>query len=116
MKSLGEIIDIMNALGYLKFIKDETWINYRYKRVFQKDLDLENPKNFNEKMQCLKLYYRNPICSDMIDKVKAKDFVKSRLGEEVTIPTLGTWENFFEIDWDELPSQFVLKCNHDSGG
>lgn len=116
MKSLSEIIDIMNARGYLKFIKDETWIKYRYKRVFQKDLDLENPKTFNEKMQWLKLYYRNPICSDMVDKVKAKDYVKSRLGEEVTIPTLGTWENFFEINWDELPSQFVLKCNHDSGG
>lgn len=33
-----------------------------------------------------------------------------------TIPTLGVWNSFDEIDWDSLPSQFVLKCNHDSGG
>ena len=26
------------------------------------------------------------------------------------------WNSFDEIDWDSLPSQFVLKCNHDSGG
>ena len=33
-----------------------------------------------------------------------------------TIPTYGVWNSFDEIDWDILPNQFVLKCNHDSGG
>ena len=32
------------------------------------------------------------------------------------IPTLGVWNHFDEINFDELPNQFVLKCTHDSGG
>ena len=30
------------------------------------------------------------------------------------IPLLGVWDDFDDIDFDELPDQFVLKCNHGS--
>jgi hypothetical protein len=29
---------------------------------------------------------------------------------------LGVWDSAEEIDFDSLPEQFVLKCNHNSGG
>ena len=32
------------------------------------------------------------------------------------IPLLGSWEEYSDIDFSSLPKQFVLKCNHDSGG
>lgn len=32
------------------------------------------------------------------------------------IPTLGVWDSFDNIDFTNLPNQFVLKCTHDSGG
>ena len=38
------------------------------------------------------------------------------IGEEFIIPTLGVWDSFDQIDFSSLPSQFVLKCTHDSGG
>ena len=33
-----------------------------------------------------------------------------------TIPTLGVWDKFEDIDFNSLPEQFVLKCTHDSEG
>lgn len=89
------------------------------KRVFRKrvgyPLNLENPRTFNEKLQWLKLYDRNPLYTKMVDKYEAKKYVADIIGEEYIIPTLGVWYHFDEIDFDQLPDQFVLKCNHDSG-
>ncbi len=116
MRSLKEIISILNYRGYLRFIPDKVWIKHRYKQVFNKKLNLHNPQTFNEKLQWMKLYYRNPLCSSMVDKIEAKKYVEKILGGGYCITTLGVWDSFEEIDWDLLPEQFVLKCNHDSGG
>lgn len=32
-----------------------------------------------------------------------------------TIPTLGIYNSFEEIEWERLPKQFILKATHDSG-
>lgn len=80
-----------------------------------KKLNLDNPKTFNEKLQWLKLYNRKPEYTTMVDKVEVKDYIAKTIGEEYVIPTLGVWENADDIDFDKLPEQFVLKCNHDSG-
>lgn len=79
-------------------------------------LNLKNPKTFNEKLQWLKLYYRDPIMTKMVDKYEAKQYVAERIGEEHIIPTLGVWDSFDNIDFEKLPNQFVLKTTHDSGG
>ena len=87
-----------------------------YKKLLQKKLNLRNPITFNEKLQWLKLYDRNPKYTMMVDKYEAKKYVSSKIGEKHVIPTLGVWDSFDDIDFDKLPSQFVLKCTHDSGG
>lgn len=97
-------------------LTDRTHIKMRYKLKMGKKLNLKNPKTFNEKLQWLKLYDRKPIYTTMVDKYAAKQYVAERIGEEYIIPTLGVWDNFDDIDFTELPNQFVLKCTHDSGG
>lgn len=77
--------------------------------------DLDNPKTFNEKLQWLKLYDHKPEYTIMADKVKAKEWVAERIGWEHIIPTLGVWEKAEDVDFDLLPDQFVIKCNHNSG-
>ena len=52
----------------------------------------------------------------MVDKYKVKDYVASIIGHEYIIPTIGVWDKFEDIDFENLPQQFVLKCTHDSGG
>lgn len=97
-------------------MSDKEYLKILYKKVFDKKLNLKNPKSFNEKMQWLKLYDRNPEYTKMVDKYEAKKYVSKIIGEEYIVPTLGIYEHFDEIDFDKLPNQFVIKCTHDSGG
>ena len=81
-----------------------------------KKLNLKNPKTYNEKLQWMKLYDRNPLYTRLVDKYEVKPYVAERIGQEYIIPTLGVWDRVEDIDFDALPDQFVLKCTHDSGG
>lgn len=103
-------------MGLHNYMSDEAYIKRKFKAHFKRELDLENPKTFNEKLQWLKLHYRKPEMTTMVDKVAAKQYVADIIGEKHIIPTLGVWKSFDEIDFDKLPNQFVLKCNHDCGG
>ncbi|MBC5620742.1 MULTISPECIES: ATP-grasp fold amidoligase family protein [Butyricimonas] len=77
--------------------------------------DLKKPEAFTEKLQWIKLYDRKPIYHDMVDKVEMKKFVADRIGLMYTIPTIGVWDNFDDIDFDALPEKYIIKCTHDSG-
>ena len=94
---------------------DKTYLKLKFRLVMGRKLDLHNPQTLNEKLQWLKLYDRNPEYTVMADKVKAKEWIAERIGIEYIIPTLGVWDNPDEIDFEALPNQFVLKCNHNSG-
>ena len=107
---------ILTDKGVYNRLSDEDFLKKRYKIVFKKDLDLENPRTFTEKLQWLKLHDRKPEYTKMVCKCEAKKHVASLIGEEYIIPTLGVWDSFDEINFDALPNQFVLKCTHDSGG
>ena len=102
--------------GYYDNWADKKFLEYKFKRRIGRKLDLENPKAFNDKMQWLKLYDRNPKYTMMVDKYLVKDYVSHLIGNEYVIPTLGAWDYVEDIDFESLPDQFVLKCNHNSGG
>ena len=80
-----------------------------------RQLNLDRPETFNEKLQWLKLYDRNPEYTKMVDKYEAKKYVADIIGQEYIIPTLGVWDKFEDIEFDKLPKQFVLKPTHTSG-
>lgn len=105
----------LSKLGVYDNMPDEKYLKKCFRIYMQRDLDLENPKTFNEKLQWLKLYNRNPEYTVMVDKVKVKEWVAEKVGKEYIIPTLGVWDDPDEIDFKVLPDQFVLKCNHNSG-
>lgn len=105
---------ILNQLA--RCFSDERFVRWKYYLVFHKKLDLKNPQTFNEKLQWLKLYDRHEEYTQMVDKCEVKKYVASIIGEEYIIPTLGVYDSFDEINFDEFPNQFVLKCTHNSGG
>ena len=78
--------------------------------------DLKNPRSFNEKLQWLKLNDIHPEYGKLVDKITVKDYVVKKIGEEYLIPTIGVYNTIEDIDWNKLPSQFVLKSTCDSGG
>lgn len=97
-------------------INDKRYLSWMFYLKCGYKLDWESPKSFCEKLQWLKLYNKKSIYTDLVDKYEVKSIVSDLIGTEYIIPTLGVWNNFDEIDFDELPNQFVLKCTHDSGG
>ena len=95
---------------------DEWYVKMRYRLYVGKNLNLDNPQTYNEKLCWQKLYDHNPLYTTMVDKYAAKEYVAGIIGEQYIIPTIGHWEKPEDIDWDSLPEQFVLKTTHDSGG
>lgn len=110
------IIPWLGERGFFHSMDDESYLNICYKAYLGKELDLDNPTTYTEKLQWLKLYDRNPLYTTLVDKVKVKLWASNRIGSDYIIPTLGIWEDFDAIDFDALPNRFVLKTTHDSGG
>ena len=96
-------------------MNDEDFLRRKFRLCMGKELDLDHPKTFNEKLQWLKLYNRKPECTMMVDKYLVRDYIREKLGEQYLIPLLGAWDDPDEIDFNALPDRFVLKCNHNSG-
>ena len=75
----------------------------------------KNPQTFNEKLQWLKIHDHNPEYTMMVDKYAVKEYVSSLIGQKYIIPTIGVWDTPEEINWEQLPTRFVLKTTHGGG-
>jgi len=108
---------LIQANSYHRFdsVPDEEYLKQMYEAALGENLNLDIPKGFNEKLQWLKLRDRRAEYTVMVDKHRAKDYVARIVGNQYIIPPLGTWDDPDEIDFETLPDQFVLKCNHNSG-
>lgn len=95
---------------------DEEYLIKMGKLSFNYVMNLEEPKTFNEKLNWYKLHYKNPLMIQCVDKVEVDEYVKSKGLGDILIKKLAVWDKFDEISLDNLPSQFVLKTNADSGG
>lgn len=95
--------------------KLETAINYKF--TMGEWLDWKEPQNINAKLQVLKCthYYNNPEITQCIDKYEIRQWLKEK-GLDYLCPQLyGVYENPDDINWNELPESFVVKCNHTCG-
>ena len=76
--------------------------------------NLENPESFSEKLQWLKLFYRDPLMAKCADKFSVRDYVK-KCGYEMFLNDLyGVFEDVDDMDINKLPQKFVLKGAHGS--
>lgn len=78
-------------------------------------IDYLEPKKFSEKIQWIMLHDSTQIKAELTDKYLVRTYITKKIGDEHLIPLLGVWDRFEEIDFEKLPEQFVLKCNHGSG-
>lgn len=97
------------------FVSDKHFVEIEYYCSIGKRLQLNNPQTFNEKLNWLKLYNKNPEYTKLVDKFAVKEYVSKLVGEQYVIPTIGIWDKFEEIDFSKLPNKFVLKTTHGGG-
>ncbi len=99
----------------LKKLPDKLFLQLYFLKNMKRFVNFKSPKTFNEKIQWMKVYDRNPLYTKIADKYEVRDYVSNLLGEQYLIPVYGVYNRFDEIDFSNLPSQFVIKCTHDSG-
>ena len=109
------ILYLMNK-GVFKYLPDKKYIELKYYLEMNEKLDLENPRDYSSKLQWLKLYDRNPMYTELVDKYESKKYVKKTIGEEYIVPTIGIYDKYEEIDFETLPNEFVIKTTHGCGG
>ncbi|MBR3019131.1 MAG: glycosyl transferase [Clostridia bacterium] len=115
LKSGSQLAMTLDANHLTSWLSDEAFSKIAFKQMMGYELNLKNPSTFNEKLQWLKIYDHRPEYTDLVDKIKAKEIVGKKIGQEHIVPIYGAWKRAEEIDFDSLPDQFVLKCNHDQG-
>ena len=76
--------------------------------------NIDNPKTLSEKLQWLKIYDSTYLKAFCADKITVRDYCKEKLGIDLCIPLLKIYNKPEEIEWNILPNQFVIKCNHGS--
>jgi hypothetical protein len=86
-----------------------------FSRKFGRAPDYDNPRTFNEKLGWMIRNDHDPRYVQLADKIAVRDYVRTRVGEEILIPLYGVWDKPSQIPFDELPKKFIMKCNHESG-
>lgn len=109
--------DLMTRLGrkqLINFIPDRLYLKLQYYLKLGRRLNLGEPVLYNEKLQWIKLYDRNPLYPVLADKLAVRDYVAEKGCGEYLIPLLASYDRPEEIVWDALPDRFVVKCTHGS--
>lgn len=114
-KVTRRIIRSLNNRGILNWLPDRLCIQLIYWAQLGRSVDLKHPETFNEKIQWLKLYDRKPEYQRLADKYAVREYVASKIGDKYLIPCYGVWDSPWDIDFEKLPEQYVLKCTHDQG-
>lgn len=77
--------------------------------------DKNNCLTYEDKIKWLCLFGCTELKSQCADKIKVKEYVKNKIGKDISVPILKIYNNIKEFNIKELPDKFVLKCNHGSG-
>lgn len=86
-----------------------------YFRGYHRILNLKNPKYWGEKIQWLKLYGELENLTQYVDKYEVRKYIKDTIGEEYLNDLYGVYDSVEEINFEKLPSKFVLKSTNGSG-
>jgi hypothetical protein len=93
---------------------DEKFLEILYERYTGKKMDVANPKRFTDKMQWLKLNYRDPLMQKCADKYAVREYVKSKGYGDLLNELIAVYDNAKDFNPDELPDKFVVKATHSS--
>lgn len=106
----------LKILKLFNWIPDKQMIKLQYRIKTGRKLDLKNPRRYTEKIQWYKLYYRDPLMAKCADKYLVRDYVENKGLGHILNDIYGVYDDVSEIDFNELPNQFVFKKTNGGGG
>lgn len=102
----------LGILKKFKFLPAPVYMKFYYEYYTGKKLNLEDPQEFNEKIQWLKVYYHPPILSKLVDKYAVREYIEKKIGPEYLNELYAVYEDEKDVKFEDLPNQFVLKAAH----
>jgi len=112
MRGRRLIMALLRGLFFLGLIGQKNYMTLRYRLLFGKFPNLNEPKTFNEKILWDQLNIRNPLYPLCTDKYNVRQFLKDKGCEKYLIPLIMETQHPETIDFSSLPNQFVMKANH----
>lgn len=104
-----------NHLDIKLFLKNKTEFYYITRKNFLNGkYDESNLKTFQQKLNYLTIHESPEYKSNIADKIKLSEYSTKIIGKDICVPILKIYNDVDEINLDELPDKFVLKCNHGS--
>ena len=114
-QTLFNKVRIIREKRALAFVSDIDDIRNTYRKRYHREINLVHPETFCEKLQWLKLFYRDLVMVRCADKYEVHQYLNEIgmgcLGNEV----FGVYDNANDIDFDSLPKKFAAKATHGSG-
>lgn len=101
-------------LRFLRFIPDKPTVKWQYRMKLGRRLNLKDPKRYTEKLQWLKLYYRDPVMQQCADKYTVREYVESKGLGHILNELYAVFPTPEDIVLDDLPNKFVLKLSNGS--
>ena len=103
-------------LRALSWIPDSLMLRLQYRIKMGFWPNFCNPKRFTEKLQLYKMKYRNPVMHQCVDKYEVRSYVESKGLGNILNELYGVYDHPDDIDFDNLPNQFVMKTTTGGGG
>lgn len=96
----------------MRFLPSKIYVKYHYEYFSGKKLNLEDPKEFNAKIEWYKVFYRPKILNQLADKYEVRSYVEEKIGAQYLNELYAVYDNANDINFDILPDQFIVKANH----
>ncbi|MCD8011764.1 MAG: hypothetical protein LUG99_01040 [Lachnospiraceae bacterium] len=93
-------------------VAPKSYVRYAYKIHFGVYPNLKKPENFNEKILWLIFNWQHPLLVQCTDKFNMRNYVADCGLEEILPKLYGSWTDAQLVEWDKLPEQYAIKCNH----
>lgn len=101
---------------YMKnVVSDEKFIIKEFKKNVGREVNLQNPVKYNDKLQWLKLNWRDPIATKCVDKYEVRELIEEKVGGDILNEIYEVYDGVDKVDINKLPNSFVLKGTHGSG-
>lgn len=105
----------VRTLRKWRFLPSKQYVKYHYEYFSGKKLNLNNPKDFNAKIEWYKVFFRPKLLTQLADKYEVRSYVKAKIGAQYLNELYAVYDNPKDIDFESLPNKFVIKANHTNG-
>lgn len=107
----------LNYFAY-KMLPRNGYLRFSYWYYHRKNLHINSPKRFSEKLFLLKIYngiVHKDLIQQCYDKYTVRKYVSTKIGEKYLTHLYGVWEDASKIDFEGLPEKCVFKISQSSG-